>query len=208
MSGKEKAVSYNDVITDWSVNTTYSEKLNCNRRRIMGIAAIIVSADNKILIVKEGEDKAVLDKRKGDWGVPMETKKRMGKIKLENDLKTLERLIDEETGLGSRVETACKHSNWQGDYMISVDEPIWCRVYLLFCNENSLQLQKVTDQFVAQRDEVENLTWVNPEDIFEMPRRRGIEEMVRDYVFNTIQPEGNGVYIRGKCVPGFRPNQV
>jgi len=156
----------------------------------MGVAAIILSQDGKILVVQETEDKPKADKKAGDWSIPAETIKEG-----ESELEALLRLIEEE--VGENGDIACnQESDWIGDYQLKKGTNIWGRAYLLHFNGTS----DTPRSFSAEQDEVINHRWIAPQEIRNLPRRKGVLEIVEDF---TVGRKG---VIREECSPGFRPD--
>ncbi|MDP4009545.1 MAG: NUDIX hydrolase [Candidatus Shapirobacteria bacterium] len=166
-----------------------------------GIGIMIISHDGKVLIGKETEDKLFMDKKAGDWSIPFETVKAG-----ETDEDTLRRTVKEETGEEFAAQFYDVSSKfWLGDYQVGVDFPVWGRVFVMCIDKNSWNIN--LGMLRADNNELLEYRWVRPGAIRNMPRRRGIWEMARD-LKSKIKDLDGSVYIRGKCVPGFRPNQV
>ena len=160
-------------------------------RNIVGVAAIILSQDGKILVIQETEDKPWLDKKRGDWSIPAETVKEG-----ETEIEALLRVIKEE--VGENGDIICYPENdWIGDYQFGVGLSIWGRAYLLHFNGVS----DTPRSFNAERDEVINHRWITPQEIRNLPRRKGVLEIVEDFM------EGRKGIVREECSSGFRPNQ-
>ena len=157
----------------------------------MGVAAIILSQDGKILVVQETEDKPKADKKAGDWSIPAETIKEG-----ESELEALLRLIGEEVGENGDI-TCNQESDWIGDYQLKKGTNIWGRAYLLHFDGTS----DIPRFFNAERDEVINHRWIAPQEIRNLPRRKGVLEIVEDFM------EGRKGIVREECSSGFRPNQ-
>jgi len=159
-------------------------------RNIMGVAAIILSQDGKILVVQETEDRPKADKRAGDWSIPAETIKEG-----ESEIEALLRLIEEE--VGENGDIICNpESDWIGDYQLQKGFDKWGRAYLLYFNGTS----DAPRSFRAVGDEVINHRWMDPKKIRNLPRRAGVLEIVEDFI------AGRKGVIREKCSPSFRPN--
>lgn len=156
----------------------------------MGVAAIILSRDGKILVVQETGNNPALDKIAGDWSIPAETIE-----KREIELEALLRLIKEEVGENGDI-TCDPENDWIGDYRLGDKANIWGRAYLLHFDGTST-MQRV---FSAERNEVVGHRWINPEEIRSLPRRRGVLEIVEDFMV------GKKGVIREECFPGFRPD--
>lgn len=160
-------------------------------RKIIGVATIILSQDGKILVIQETEDKPWLDKKRGDWSIPAETIKEG-----ETEMEALLRVIKEE--VGENGDIICNPENdWIGDYQFGVGSNIWGRAYLLHFNGTSDTLRS----FSAERNEVINHRWIVPQEIRNLPRRKGVSEIVEDFII------GRRGIIQEECSPGFRPNQ-
>lgn len=157
----------------------------------MGVAAIILSRDGKILVVQETETKTKIDKLAGDWSIPAETIKEG-----ESELEALLRLIGEEVGENGDI-TCNQESDWIGDYQLKKGTNIWGRAYLLHFNGIS-ELPRI---FTSRGNEVINHRWINPQELRDLPRRRGVLEIVEDFL------EGRKGIVREECSSGFRPNQ-
>lgn len=171
-----------------ALNTTIFKE--SGERNIMGVAAIILSQDGKILVIQETEDKPRLDKKRGDWSIPAETIKEG-----ETETEALLRVIKEE--VGENGDIICNPENdWIGDYQFGVGVNIWGRAYLLHFNGTS----DTPRSFSAERNEVINHRWIVPQEIRDLPRRKGVLEIVEDFVV------GRKGVIREKCSPSFRPN--
>lgn len=171
-----------------ALNTTVFKERE--ERNIVGVAAIILSQDGKILVVQETEEKPVVDKRAGDWSIPAETIKEG-----ETEFEALLRVIEEEVGENGDI-TCNPENDWIGDYRLGGGINIWGRVYLLHFKGTS----ETPRSFTAERKEVINHRWINPDEIKNMSRRGGILEIVEDF-----QAGRRGV-IREECSPGFRPS--
>lgn len=161
-------------------------------RNIMGVAAIILSQDGKILVIQETGNNPVLDKRVGDWSIPAETIEEG-----ETEFEALLRLIKEEVGENGDIR--CRPENdWIGDYRLGDKVNIWGRAYLLHFDGIST-MQRT---FTAEREEVINHHWIDPQEIRNLPRRRGVLEIVEDFM------AGQRGIVREECSPGFRPNYI
>ncbi len=159
-------------------------------RHIKGVVAVILSQDGKILVVQETEGKPQLDKKAGDWSMPAETIEEG-----ETELEALLRLIEEE--IGENGDINCGPGNdWIGDYQFGKNSDVWGRAYLLHFNGTS----ETPRTFIAEGGEVINHSWINPAEIRDMPRRRGILEIIEDFI-----DEKRGV-VRQECLSGFRQN--
>lgn len=159
-------------------------------RKIMGVAAVILSEDGKVLVIEETENKPQLDKKAGDISIPAETIKER-----ETEFEALIRLLEEEVGV--REGMACDpETDWIGDYQLRKESGIWGRVYLVHFQGKS----DSPKNFVAKGEEVINHRWINPEDIYQMPRRAGALEIVEDF------KAGRRRVVREECSPGFRPD--
>lgn len=168
---------------------TYKEK--AEERNIGGVAAVILSQDGRILVVQETVDKPRLDKQAGDWSIPAETVEQG-----ETELEALLRLIKEE--VGENGDIICNPQvDWIGDYGFAAGLNIWVRAYVLHFNGSS----KTPRPFNAERNEVINHCWIDPSEIWNLPRRKGVFEVVRDF------SAGRREVICEECSPGFRPNQ-
>jgi len=160
-------------------------------RKIRGVVAVILSQDEKVLIVQETENKPILDKQSGDWSFPAETIE-----KGESEFEALLRLIKEEVGENGDIE--CDPENdWIGDYQFGQGVNIWGRAYLLYFDGSSVTRRT----FSAERSEVINHRWINPQEIKNLPRRRGMLEVVDDFI------AGKKGVVCEECSPGFRPSQ-
>lgn len=158
-------------------------------RKIMGVAAAILSEDGKVLVIEETEDKPRLDKMAGDVSIPAETIKEG-----ETEFEALIRLLDEEVGM--REGMICNPGDdWIGDYQLRKGKGIWGRAYLVHFQGRS----DSSNSFRAEGEEVVNHRWINPEDIRQMPRRAGVLEILEDF------SAGRREVIREECSPGFRP---
>ena len=174
------------------MNREFNLSKETETRNIRGVAAVILSQDGKILVVQETGSKPILDKKAGDWSIPAETIEDG-----ETEFGALLRLIEEE--LGENGDIICDPENdWIGDYQFGGNADIWGRAYLLFFNGTS----ETPRFFTAEREEVINHHWINPQDIRNMPRRKGILEIVEDFM------AGQRGVVREECSPGFRPNFI
>lgn len=158
---------------------------------IRGVIAVVLSQDGKILVAQETEDKPYMDKKRGDWTIPAETIE-----KGETELEAILRLIKEEVGENKDI-TCRPEEDWIGDYQIGVGMEIWGRAYLLHFNGTS----KTPRNFLAERGEMVNHRWINPKEIINMPRRKGVIEIVNDF------QSGQRGIVREECSAGFRQNQ-
>lgn len=158
-------------------------------RKIMGVAAVILSEDDQVLVIEETEDKPQLDKKAGDISIPAETIKEG-----ETEFEALIRLLEEEVGV--REGMVCNpETDWIGDYQLRKRSGIWGRAYLVHFQGKSDSLKG----FTSKGDEVVNHHWINPEDIRQMPRRAGALEILDDF------KAGRRAVVREECSPGFRP---
>lgn len=140
-------------------------------RKIMGVAAVILSQDGKILVIQKTGNNLVLDKRAGDWSIPAETIKEG-----ETEFEALLRLIKEE--VGENGDIMCDPENdWIGDYRFRDRVNIWGRAYLLHFDGTSTTQRA----FSAERNEVVGHCWIDPREIKNLPRRRGVLEIVEDF---------------------------
>lgn len=140
------------------------------KRKIFGVAIVVVSRDGKILVVQETIDRPERDRRAGDWTVPAESVE-----KGERPLDTLRRLIQEEIG-GLKNITFDSENDWLGDYQLNPG--LWGRAFVLHFNGVSTQFQS----FVAEKREVVNHQWIEPEEIRNMQRRGAVLEVVNDFI--------------------------
>ena len=158
-------------------------------RKIMGVAAVILSEDGKILVIEETENKSQLDKMAGDISILAETIEEG-----ETEFEALIRLLEEEVGI--REGMICNpKEDWIGDYQLREGSGIWGRAYLV-------HYQGRSDSplgFKAKDREVVNHRWIKPFEIKEMPRRAGVLEIIEDFSARC-----HGI-VREKCSPGFRP---
>ena len=160
-------------------------------RIIKGVIAVILSQDEKILVAQETEDKPYMDKKRGDWTIPAETIE-----KGETELEAVLRLIKEEVGENGDI-TCNPENDWIGDYQFEKGINIWGRAYLLHFSGTS----ETSRSFMAEREEVINHHWINPEEIRSMARRKGVLEIIDDF------RAGRRGIIKEECSPGFRPSQ-
>lgn len=159
-------------------------------RKIMGVAAVILSEDGKVLVVEETEDKPQLDKKAGDISIPAETIEEG-----ETEFEALIRLLEEEVGV--REGIVCNpEADWIGDYQLRKRSGIWGRVYLVHFQGKS----DSPKGFTSKEDEVVNHHWINLDDIRHMPRRAGALEILEDF------KAGRREVVREECSPGFRPS--
>lgn len=159
-------------------------------RKIIGVAALILSEDGKVLVIEETVDKPQFDKEAGDISIPAETIKER-----ETEFEALIRLLEEEVGVREGMVCDPK-DDWIGDYQLRKGTGYWGRVYLInFQGSSESHLR-----FKAKDREVVNHRWINPEDIRQMPRRAGALEILEDF------KAGRRGVIREECSPGFRPN--
>ena len=169
-----------------ALNTTgFKER---EERNIMGVVAIILSQDGKILVVQETENKPQIDKQAGDWSIPGETIKDG-----ETELEALLRVIIEEVGENGDI-TCNPENDWIGDYGVGAGINIWGRAYVLHFNGTS----QTTRPFKAEGNEVINHCWIDPREIKNLPRRKGVLEIVEDFMAERRR------VIREECSPGFR----
>lgn len=159
-------------------------------RKIMGVAAVILSEDGKVLVIEETEAKPRFDKKAGDISIPAETIK-----KGETEFEALIRLLEEEVGI--REGMVCDpEEDWIGDYQLRKGTSIWGRVYLIHFQGRS----DSSRTFAAKNEEVVNHHWIVPSEIKSMPRRAGALEILEDF------SSGRRGVIREECSPGFRPD--
>lgn len=161
-------------------------------RKIMGVAAVILSEDGKVLVIEETENKSQLDKMAGDISIPAETIEEG-----ETEFEALIRLLEEEVGIKEGM--VCNPEvDWIGDYQLKKGTGIWGRTYLVHFQGRSDSPRT----FTAKDEEVINHRWIDPPEIKHMPRRAGILEILEDFKI------GRRRVIREECSPGFRPNLV
>lgn len=176
------------MVEDRKTEANISKEIE--ERKIMGVAAVILSEDGKVLVIEETENKPQVDKMTGDISIPAETIKEG-----ETEFEALIRLLEEEVGV--REGMVCNPEvDWIGDYQLGKRTGIWGRVYLIHFQGRSDSPRG----FSSKDREVINHRWINPVDIAHMSRRAGALEILEDF------RAGRRGVIREECSPGFRPS--
>ncbi len=137
--------------------------------RIRGVALIIKHpGTERILILRENEDKPWLGKLAGMWSIPMETLHDG-----EAHDAAVRRLIHEELSDLPVLPGVMRI----GAYLIV--PRIWATLYT--ARSASTDLTEV-----AKTHEVDSHAWVNPEQALRLWLRRGASEMIRDWLDHKI----------------------
>lgn len=151
------------------------------RQKTRGVALIVASPDDRLLVLQEFEDKPQYGKHAGMFSMPMETA-RDGEL----DQAILDRLVEEELP-GMNHDLALQAVPY-GLYRIVAN--VWVRLYAVQTASIALPIEPSTS-----KREVGNYWWCAPSNTSRLWLRQGAREMFADYLASQMN------VVRRRCEP-------